>query len=83
MSKLNVGLQIALIVLIVGGLNWGLVGLFQFDLAAAILGQTFVRIAYVVAGLSSLAFLVPTLVGRLSPKTVRTQGSVARPPSVS
>jgi uncharacterized membrane protein YuzA (DUF378 family) len=29
--------QITLLLLIVGGLNWGLVGLFEFDLVAALL----------------------------------------------
>ena len=29
---------LALILMIVGALNWGLVGLFQFDLVAAIFG---------------------------------------------
>lgn len=30
---------LSLILVIVGGLNWGLVGLFQFDLVAFLLGQ--------------------------------------------
>ncbi|MGE3918953.1 MAG: DUF378 domain-containing protein, partial [Hyphomicrobiaceae bacterium] len=51
---------IAMILLIVGGLNWGLVGLFNFDLVAAILGghagvySTWSRIIYVVVGLAAL-----------------------------
>ena len=32
---------LAAVLLVVGGLNWGLVGLFQFDLVAAITGATF------------------------------------------
>ncbi|AUX92585.1 DUF378 domain-containing protein [Mixta gaviniae] len=48
---------VALILLIVGGLNWLLVGLFQFDLVAAIFGgqaAIISRIIYVVVGLCAL-----------------------------
>jgi uncharacterized protein len=47
---------IAMVLLIVGGLNWGLVGLFGFDLVAAIFGEmsTLSRIVYVLVGLSAL-----------------------------
>lgn len=48
---------IALILLIVGGVNWLLVGLFQFDLVATIFGgQTAVisRIVYVIVGICAL-----------------------------
>lgn len=48
---------LALVLLIVGGLNWGLVGLFDFDLVAAIAGgatTTLARIVYVVVGVSAL-----------------------------
>lgn len=47
---------IAMILLIVGGVNWGLVGLFNFDLVAALFGQmsTLSRIVYVLVGLSAL-----------------------------
>jgi uncharacterized protein len=47
---------IALILVIVGGLNWGLVGLFNFDLVAAIFGDmsTLSRIVYILVGLASL-----------------------------
>ena len=47
---------ITLILLIVGGLNWGLVGLFGFDLVAAIFGagSGFARAVYVLVGLSAV-----------------------------
>jgi len=50
---------IALILLIVGGLNWALVGLFNFDLVAAIFGDMSVlsRLVYVLVGLSALIML--------------------------
>lgn len=42
--------------LVVGGLNWGLVGLFNFDLVATILGNmsALSRVVYIVVGLSAL-----------------------------
>ena len=49
--------RIALFLLIVGGLNWGSVGLFQFDLVAWIFGGSDAvvsRIIYVVISLCAL-----------------------------
>ncbi len=56
MKKLNFMDIIALILLIVGGLNWGLVGLFQFDLVSAIFGvmSGLARFIYVVVSLAAL-----------------------------
>ena len=47
---------LTLVLLIVGGLNWLLVGLFGFDLVAAIFGEMspVSRIVYVLVGLSAL-----------------------------
>ncbi|MDH4211640.1 MAG: DUF378 domain-containing protein [candidate division WOR-3 bacterium] len=54
--KLSILDWIALILLIVGGLNWGLVGLFGFDLVAAIFGPMSIisRIVYTLVGLSAI-----------------------------
>lgn len=56
---------IALILLIVGGLNWLLIGLFSFDLVAAIFGDMSMlgRIIYDLVGLSAiyLALMSPKL----------------------
>ncbi|MFC4404812.1 DUF378 domain-containing protein [Gracilibacillus xinjiangensis] len=57
--------KLALVLVIIGALNWGLIGLFQFDLVATIFGGgsqegVFARIIYTVvgiAGLISIAFL--------------------------
>ena len=49
--------KIALTLLVIGGLNWGSIGLFQFDLVAWIFGgQTGIvsRIIYVLVGLSAI-----------------------------
>lgn len=46
---------IALVLLIIGGLNWGLVGLFNFDLVDAIFGMGIVSdIIYTLVGISAL-----------------------------
>lgn len=53
---------ITLILIIVGGINWLLVGLLQFDLVAAIFGgqnSGLARIVYILVGLSALWQLVP------------------------
>jgi uncharacterized membrane protein YuzA (DUF378 family) len=51
---------VAAVLVIVGALNWGLVGLFHFDLVAAIFGMSFGQtsplssIVYVLVGLAAL-----------------------------
>jgi uncharacterized protein len=57
---------LAAILTIVGGLNWGLVGLFKVDLVAAVFGMQFgevniaSRIVYTIVGLSA-AYLATQL----------------------
>ena len=49
--------KIALILAIIGGLNWGSIGLFRFDIVAALFGgQTSMlsRIIYALVGLAAL-----------------------------
>ena len=67
---------LAAVLTIVGGLNWGLVGLFEFDLVAAVLGgmqfgevNVASRIVYVLVGLAAayLATQLRTLVGASRP----------------
>ena len=62
MTVLN---KVTLVLLIVGGLNWGLVGLFNFDLVAAIFGEMSVlsRLVYSLVGLSALFQLIPLFGG--------------------
>ena len=48
---------VALILMIIGALNWGLIGLFQFDLVAAIFGgsaSVISRIIYSLVGLAGI-----------------------------
>jgi uncharacterized membrane protein YuzA (DUF378 family) len=56
---------VTLILLIVGGLNWGLVGLFGFDLVAALFGEmsALSRIVYTLVGASALWQLIPLFRG--------------------
>lgn len=54
---------VTLLLLIIGGLNWGLVGLFGFDLVATIFGEMSVlsRIVYVLVGISAIVQIVPLI----------------------
>jgi len=58
---------LALLLVIVGGINWLLVGLFQFDLVAALTGSTFGEVnpisavIYALVGVSAIV-LLPVLV---------------------
>lgn len=56
MKKLKAINTIAFILLVVGGLNWGLVGLFDFNLVDAILGgmPALERVVYILVGLSAI-----------------------------
>ena len=73
MKRLNAA---AAILTIVGGLNWGLVGLFKFDLVAAVFGgmqfgevNLASRIVYTLVGLSAayLATQLRTLIRTSEP----------------
>lgn len=48
--------RIALILAIVGGLNWGSIGIFNFDLVSALLGQNTMlsRIVFTLVGLAAV-----------------------------
>ena len=59
---------LAIILVIVGGLNWLLVGAFDFDLVAAIFGDMTAasRVVYVLVGLAAIYMLIaaPRLIKR-------------------
>lgn len=60
--------RIALVLSIIGGLNWGLVGLFRFDLVAYIFGgqtATVSRVVYVLVGLAAIWCITLLFRGRL------------------
>ena len=72
MKTLNL---VTLVLQIVGGLNWGLVGAFQFDLVAALFGgqdALLARVVYVLVGLSALWQVVALLRPGSHPSMART-----------
>ncbi|HOW60717.1 MAG TPA: DUF378 domain-containing protein [Candidatus Moranbacteria bacterium] len=69
MKKLNVLDWVALVLVIVGAVNWGLLGLFGFDLVAAIFGSMSLlsRIVYGLVGLSGVYFIfIVNMLGKKS-----------------
>ena len=48
--------KIALLLIIIGAINWGLIGFFQFNLVATIFGDMSIisRIVYALVGISGL-----------------------------
>lgn len=77
--------RIALVLLIIGGINWGLIGLFQFDLVASIFGgqdSGLARIVYSLVGLSSL-ICIPILFDRLGESDEATTNQRIRSDNVN
>ena len=68
MGKLSVVDLIALVLVIVGGLNWALVGIFKFDLVAWIFGDMSVvsRIVYILVGIAAVYMAI--IVAKLGKK---------------
>ena len=48
--------KIALVLIIIGAINWGLIGLFKFDIVATLFGNMSLlsRIVYTLVGISGL-----------------------------
>ncbi len=70
---------ISLVLVIVGAVNWGLWGLFQFDLVAALFGgqtATLSRVVYSLVGLAGLV-LAATSFAVLGDSRAISSGSVA------
>jgi len=80
MKKLD---ALAAALLIVGGLNWGLVALAEFDLVAWIFGEEFgttnaaSRIVYALVGLAAVYGIV-SLLSRREPAAVRHPAPASR-----
>lgn len=57
---MNIVLKSCLVFTILGAINWGLIGLFNFDLVASIFGPMTVvtRILYTVVGISGLINII-------------------------
>ena len=62
--------------IIVGGFNWGLVGLFSFDLVAAIFGAGSIlsKLVYILVGLSAAWQVMPLLSAMSSREIVAERG---------
>jgi uncharacterized membrane protein YuzA (DUF378 family) len=60
MFRLNTIDWIVLVLLIVGGVNWGLVGIFDFNLVEVIFGQaTFVtKLIYDIVGVAAIYMII-------------------------
>lgn len=56
MEKLNILDWVVVVLTLIGGINWGLVGLFGFDLVEFIFGSMTIwsRLVYILVGLSAL-----------------------------
>ncbi len=53
-----------MILLVVGGLNWGLVGAFDFNLVTTIFGDTMLTtIVYILVGLSAVLVAINSMKG--------------------
>ncbi|MBN8433767.1 DUF378 domain-containing protein [Priestia flexa] len=50
--------RFALVLTIIGAINWGLIGFFQFDLVAAIFGGQSAALSRIVYGLVGIAGLI-------------------------
>lgn len=69
MKKMSALDWIAMVLLIIGGLNWGLVGVANFDLVGAIFqgtnkvgsNATIAKIIYILVGLAALYMLIMAL----------------------
>ncbi|MFP4316266.1 MAG: DUF378 domain-containing protein [Desulfovibrionales bacterium] len=66
---------IAFVLVVIGAINWGLVGLFGFNLVAAIFGEMSVltRIIYVLVGIAGIyeAVAVKAMISHWAPATSR------------
>lgn len=67
MQRLN-GLDwFCLVLTIIGGINWGLIGFFNYDLVDSLFAGTIARVIYGAVGLSALylAFMSPALAKKM------------------
>ncbi|RHW42609.1 DUF378 domain-containing protein [Neobacillus notoginsengisoli] len=70
--------RLALILTIIGAINWGLVGFFQFDLVAALFGGQDSALSRIVYGLVGIAGLV-NLGLLFAPSHEREEAAQAKP----
>jgi uncharacterized membrane protein YuzA (DUF378 family) len=59
---------VASVLLVIGGLNWGLIGLFKFDPVTSIFGELLSRLIYILVGLAAV-YMILSVTGVLQKKT--------------
>jgi len=71
--------KIALVLTLIGGLNWGLVGFFDYNLVDALFGtgSAVARVVYALVGLSALYIIVAKLM------TMNEMGAAQKPKPVA
>lgn len=70
---------IALILVVVGAVNWGLVGLFQFDLVATLFGGQAApvsRVVYALVGLAGIVIAITSATLASGPIDTRRPSSI-------
>ena len=75
MVKLNTIGWIALIVLLIGGLTWGLGGFFGFNLVSSLFGEMSVltRIVYCLVGIGALYVIIEGIMSASEARTHRAR----------
>jgi uncharacterized membrane protein YuzA (DUF378 family) len=66
---------VALVLVVVGAVNWGLVGLAQFDLVAALFGgetAPLSRVVYSLVGLAGISLIALRLRHEMAPRTAKS-----------
>lgn len=77
-SKLSPWTWAALVLTVIGAINWALIGLFRFNVVAAIFGElsTLSRIIYVIVGIAGVYLIVDAARLREEGRVVPTRPEV-------
>ncbi len=75
MFKMNAIGWIALVLVLIGALNWGLVGIFDFDLVEAIFGEMspLSRLIYILVGIAAI-YMTLTAATFIKPRSPGSSG---------
>ena len=70
--KMNAGDYISLTLIVIGGLNWGLVGAFDYNLVDSLfgVGSMLAKIVYILVGLAAIYTVISLFMKMSSTKTV-------------
>lgn len=75
---------VSTVLLIIGGLNWALIGIFDWNLITAIFGYAmFTRIIYILIGLAALYMIYFTIMQTLKKENVKSTRSTRTRKSTS